>query len=291
VPKLPTVRANGLDFAYHEFGEGPLVLCLHGFPDTADTWLYDIAPAIAKAGFRVVAPYMRGYAPTAIPADRRFGLVELGQDVLALIEALGAEQASLIGHDWGASAVYSALAQAPQRVRCAVTLDIPHHGAVRPSLGGLWALRHFIGFQFRKHAVRWLTRDNFQGIDTLYRRWSPTWKVPAEDLTGVKRCFAEPGVVEAALGYYWCFVEDQRGEGGKRLRELLARKVPVPSQLFMGLARPGPRADFERSRDFYSGPFELCSIEGAGHFIHREAPEKVLAKVLPLLEAHGRTPR
>jgi pimeloyl-ACP methyl ester carboxylesterase len=289
--KLPTVRANGLEFAYHELGEGPLVLCLHGFPDTADTWLYDIAPAVAKAGFRVVAPYMRGYAPTAIPGDRRFGVLELGQDVLALIQALGAEQASLIGHDWGASAVYSALVQGPERVRCAVTLDIPHLGAIRPSIRGLWALRHFIGFQFRKHALRWLARDGFQGIDTLYKRWSPSWNVPAEHLAQVKRCFAEPGVVEAALGYYWCFREDQRGEQGKRMRELLARKLSVPSQIFAGSSFPGVTASFERSRGFYTGPFELVYVEGVGHFIHREAPEKVLAKTLPFLEAHGRLPR
>jgi pimeloyl-ACP methyl ester carboxylesterase len=286
--KLLKVRANGLEFAYHELGEGPLVLCLHGFPDTADTWLDDIAPAVAKAGFRVVAPYMRGYAPTAIPDDRRFGVRELGQDVLALIQALGAEQASLIGHDWGASAVYSALAQGQERVRCAVTLDIPHLGAVRPSIRGLWTLRHFIAFQFRKRTLRWLARDNFQGLDALYKRWSPTWNVPAEHMARVKRCFAEPGVPESALGYYWSFRENQRGEEGKRTREILRRKISVPSLIFARSNFPGVTPSFERSRHFYTGPFELVYVEGVGHFIHREAPKKVIEKTLPFLEAHGR---
>lgn len=285
---LRTIRANGLEFAYHELGEGPLVLCLHGFPDTADTWLYDIAPAVAKAGFRVVAPYMRGYAPTSAPSDQRYGTIELGQDVLALIQALGAEQASLIGHDWGASAVYMALAQDPTRVRCAVTLDIPHLGAIRPSLAGLWALRHFIHFQFRGHARRWLSRNNFQGIDHLYKRWSPQWNAPAEELAKVKQSFAQPGTVDAALGYYWCFREDLKGERAQRIRELQARKVAVPSLLFAGRSGPAPMADFERAKRYYTGPFELVYVENAGHFIHREAPGKVLEKTLPLLDKYGR---
>jgi pimeloyl-ACP methyl ester carboxylesterase len=286
--KLFTVHANGLEFACYELGEGPLVLCLHGFPDTADTWLYDIAPAVAKAGFRVVAPFMRGYAPTAIPKDRRFGNLELGQDVLALIQALGAEKASLIGHDWGAGAVYSALAQAPERVNCAITLDFPHPAAIRFSLRALWVLRHFITFQARERSRLWLTRDNFQGIDVLYKRWAPTWDVPAEHLDKVKRCFSQPGVVEAALGYYWSFRDDLSDERGKQFRRLLGRRLSVPSLIFAGLARSGPTADFERSRSRYTGPFELVLVKEAGHFIHREAPGKVLEKALPLLQAHGR---
>ncbi|WP_224369920.1 alpha/beta fold hydrolase [Hyalangium versicolor] len=285
---LRTIQANGLTFAYHELGEGPLVLCLHGFPDTADTWLHDIAPAVAKAGFRVVAPYMRGYAPTSIPSDQRFGVLELGQDVLALIQALGSEKAALIGHDWGASAVYSAIAQDPKRVSCAVTLDIPHSGAFRPSLQVLWALRHFVVFQFRERAVRWMTRDNFQAVDQLYRRWSPTWNVPAGELAAVKRSFAQPGTVEAALGYYWCFREDQRGEQGKRLRKLLRQKVAVPSLLFAGCSGPVPTALFEPAQNYYTGPFEFVYVQKSGHFIHREAPQEVLAKTLPLLDAYGR---
>jgi pimeloyl-ACP methyl ester carboxylesterase len=288
MPKLITVQANGLEFACYELGEGPLVLCLHGFPDTADTWLYDIAPAVAKAGFRVVAPFMRGYAPTSIPKDGRFGNLELGQDVLALIQALGAEKASLIGHDWGAGAVYAAVAQGPERVRCAITLDIPHLAAIRFSLRGIWALRHFITFQLRERSRRWIARDNFQGLDVLYRRWSPTWDVPAEHMAAVKRCFSQPGVVDATLGYYWTFRDDLSSEQGKQFRQFLRRKIAVPSLVFAGLARGGPTADFERSRRYYTGPFELVYVEGAGHFIHRETPQKVLEKALPWLEAHGR---
>ena len=99
-PTLQTVTANGIEFAYYEVGTGPLVLMVHGFPDAADTWL-PLMPALAAAGFRCVAPYTRGYAPTAAPEVPMVGgkpdysvysALELGRDVLALIDALLAEE-------------------------------------------------------------------------------------------------------------------------------------------------------------------------------------------------------
>jgi pimeloyl-ACP methyl ester carboxylesterase len=87
------VDANGLKFAYLEEGSGPLVLMLHGFPDTAHTW-DDLRPRIAAKGYRAVSPFMRGYHPSAIPDQET-----LARDPLALIEALGARDAIIIGHD------------------------------------------------------------------------------------------------------------------------------------------------------------------------------------------------
>ena len=100
------VEANGLNFAYLENGSGPLVLMLHGFPDTAHSW-DDLRPRIAAQGYRAVSPFMRGYHPTAIP-HRDTDQETLARDPLALIEALGTRDAIIIGHDWGASAAYGA---------------------------------------------------------------------------------------------------------------------------------------------------------------------------------------
>jgi len=100
------VDANGLNFAYLENGSGPLVLMLHGFPDTAHSW-DDLRPRIAAKGYRAVSPFMRGYHPSAIP-DRDTDQETLARDPLALIEALGARDAIIIGHDWGALAGYAA---------------------------------------------------------------------------------------------------------------------------------------------------------------------------------------
>jgi len=92
------VHANGVDFHSLEIGTGPLVLCLHGFPDNAWTYRY-LGPTLADAGFRVVAPFMRGYASTGRPQDGRYQSVLLAQDAMALIAAPGVERADVVGHN------------------------------------------------------------------------------------------------------------------------------------------------------------------------------------------------
>src|SRR3954469_14203928 len=97
-------EVGGVDLAYLEAGEGPLALCLHGFPDTAHTWRH-LLPELAGAGFRAVAPFLRGYAPTEVPADGRYQTGALAADAIALHEALGGgSDAVIVGHDWGAMA-------------------------------------------------------------------------------------------------------------------------------------------------------------------------------------------
>jgi pimeloyl-ACP methyl ester carboxylesterase len=137
------VDANGLRFAYLEDGSGPLVLLLHGFPDTAHSW-DDLRPRLAAQGYRAVSPFMRGYSPSGIP-DRDTDQETLARDPLALIEALGAREAIIIGHDFGASAGYGAAALGPDRVKKLFTIAIPHPAALKPSLKKLWGVRHFAG--------------------------------------------------------------------------------------------------------------------------------------------------
>ena len=110
------IRANGVHFAYLDAGQGPLVLCLHGFPDTAWSFV-PLLERLAAAGYRAVAPFMRGYPPSGPAPDGDYRVITLGRDALALIEVLGAQRAVLVGHDWGAAATYIAAALAPERVR------------------------------------------------------------------------------------------------------------------------------------------------------------------------------
>src|SRR5689334_19667198 len=114
-----SVKANGLEFGYLAAGpeDGPLALCLHGFPDSAHTWRH-LLPELAADGYRAVAPFMRGYAPTSVPDDGAYQSGALAADANALHEELGGtSEAVIIGHDWGAFATYGAAAHAPERWR------------------------------------------------------------------------------------------------------------------------------------------------------------------------------
>src|SRR5215208_2472567 len=120
------VQANGLRFHYLEIGEGPLALCLHGFPDSPYSYRY-LLPELAEAGYRAVAPFNRGFAPTELPAERHHvHSSTMVNDALALHEALGANgDAVIIAHDWGAVAAWGAVGQEPERWRRGAILNIP----------------------------------------------------------------------------------------------------------------------------------------------------------------------
>jgi heme-degrading monooxygenase HmoA len=131
---MKRIRANGVDFAYLEDGEGPLVLLLHGFPDTARSWSHQM-PALAAAGYRAVAPYLRGYPPTKGPRDGFYDMGTLATDIAELIRELsGRAPVHIVGQDWGAAITYSVLAAWPEIVRRAVVMAVPHRAQVAKSM-------------------------------------------------------------------------------------------------------------------------------------------------------------
>lgn len=275
---MDTVRANGLTFAILGEGSGPLVLLLHGFPDTPHTW--DRAmPALAKAGYRAVAPFSRGYHPTEIPADGAYDTDTLGRDVLALIEALGEERAIVVGHDWGASAAYAAAALRPERVSLLVTVGLPHPRSLRPSPRLAWTVRHFLTLRGRNAGTK-LRANDFALVDAFVRRWSPAWKdVPASETVQAKRALAQPGCAEAACAYYAAI--------GPRLPASHRLPIRVPSVAFAGEHdNIAPRA-FEKARHCFESSYEVVIVPG-GHFMHREHPEPFITGLLHVLDEHAR---
>ena len=263
------VEANGLRFAYLEAGQGPLVLLLHGFPDSARSW-DDARARLAGKGYRAVSPWMRGYAPTAIP-PRDADLETLGRDALALIEALGERTAIVVGHDWGAAAAYAAASLDPARVTKLVTIAIPHPAALKPTPGRVWAVRHFIAYKLPGAARRFAAHD-FAAMRELYKRWSPTWHPPDAELAPARACFAEPGSLDAAFGYY--------RQLRFRPQHFLRKPIEVPTIAFVGLDdRLVQPADFRAAARMFSAGYVVEEQRG-GHFLHREYPEDFAAKLL-----------
>ncbi len=119
------IRTNGIELNIAEAGEGPLVLLLHGFPESWYSWRHQFAP-LAAAGYHVVAPDMRGYGKSDRPHQiEAYNQVEVVNDVLGLVSALGYEQAVVIGHDWGAPTAWAAALHHPQVFRAVGALSVP----------------------------------------------------------------------------------------------------------------------------------------------------------------------
>jgi len=271
------VEANGLRFGYLESGSGPLVLLVHGFPDTPYSWDATRA-AVAGAGFRAVAPFTRGYAPTAVPDEERYDTDTLGRDVLGLIRGLGEQSAVVVGHDWGASAAYAAASLEPSAVRLLATVAIPHPASIAPTPRAIWGVRHFFALG-RAGAARWVPDRDFAYIDELLRRWSPAWSPGPEESAAVKKIFSDPRSLDAALGYYRALT--------LRPPPTFRVKISVPTVCFAGDSDILPVSAYDRAAKCFSGRYQVIPMPG-GHFMHREHPEVFNAHLLSVLQ---RVPR
>ncbi|MDA0637415.1 alpha/beta hydrolase [Nonomuraea sp. MCN248] len=276
--EIRTVHANGVEFSYLTVGDGPLALCLHGFPDTAHTWRH-LLPALAERGYRAVAPFTRGYAPTEIPADAAYEGAALAADALALHEELGGdESAVLIGHDWGAFPVYAVA----DRFRAAVTMAVPPPAALFTGLMEYDQLkRSFYVFLFQTPlAEAAAASPGF--LDRLWRDWSPGYDA-ADDLAFVRRSIGEQANLAAAIGYYRAMM-GTTPPSGRYPDPGTAASTPI---LYLHGERDGCLAP-EMVKDALphlpaGSRAEL--VPGAGHFLHLERPDVVNRLVLDWLAA------
>jgi pimeloyl-ACP methyl ester carboxylesterase len=286
--RASTVRANDLEFGLLEAGSGPLALCLHGFPDCAHTWRH-LLPALAGAGFHAVAPFMRGYAPSAVPADGAYQLGALVADAVALHEVLGgAGDAVLIGHDWGAETAYGAAAYAPDRWRRLVTLAVPPQ-ALDPVLFSDYEQlkRFFYLFMFRDplgFADATVARDGMSFLDKLWLDWSPGYQ-PGDHLAQVKECLREPANLAAALGYYRA-TEVSAAPGGAASRyaaeqQAAGLQAPQPTLYLHGAADGCITVELARGGEPLLAPSSrMVVIDDAGHFLQLEKPAEVNEHIL-----------
>lgn len=282
------ITANGLDFAYVADGpaDGPLALCLHGFPDTAHTWRY-LVPALAAEGYRAVAPWLRGYAPTAVPAQARYDIGTLGLDAIALHEALGGDSdAVLIGHDWGAMISYAASAHAPHRWRKVVTAAVPPQRSMGDAFFSFDQLRRsWYIFVFQTLLAEYaVSKDDYAFLDGLWATWSPvydgTW-----DAAQVKEALASPESLTAAITYYRTMLGGGEMDAESQAAQAAADTTAPQPTLYLhgaddgclGLEIIGPVTDYLAEGS------ELVIVEGAGHFLHVERPDVVNEHVLRFL--------
>lgn len=286
---IPSARAAvvaGTEVHWLEWGdpEDPPVLCVHGFPDTPHTWRH-LGAALAGSGFRVIAPWLRGYAPAPVPDDGDYRVSALVADALGLLDHLDVRDPLFVGHDWGAIIGYAAVASYPERFRRLVTMAVPPLGTVMAGfLSYAQSRRSWYMFLFQ-HALAEaiVAADDLAFIDGLWAEWSPGHD-GSRDIGRVKEALREPANLSAALGYYRAMLgPDQSGATDVDRAAMAPPGIPtlylhgsddgcMGVELVIGaeasLPAPGSRAEV---------------LDGVGHFLQLEDPDRVNQLVIEFL--------
>ncbi|GAC1656390.1 MAG: alpha/beta hydrolase [Candidatus Dormibacteraceae bacterium] len=278
------LQANGLNFSILAAGprNGPVALLLHGWPEGKESWEPQLA-ALAEAGWRAVAPDLRGYGGTDAPAGlEAYALAHLVADVGGLIEALGADRVDLIGHDWGSLIGWPFVSRHPAQVRTWTSLSVPHPVALGRATGldgtgnadadqrqrsAYIGLLHEVG-----KAETVLLEDGARRLRAMYTHGPNPAAVPAAAADRFVRGFERPGRLTAALNMYRA-----------NLRPAAYAAYPPcpfpitpPTLMIWGDGDPAlGRQAVEETAARVAGPYRLVVLEGAGHWLQFERPTEV----------------
>jgi pimeloyl-ACP methyl ester carboxylesterase len=253
-------------------GAGEPVLLLHGWPDTGDLWTHQSA-ALVAAGYRVIAPDLRGAGASSKPREvDAYAVPAQVGDVVGILDALGVDRAHLVGHDWGAAIAWMTAASVPARVISVTALSVGHPSAF--ATAGLRQRQlswYMLLFQFRDIAEQWLSAEDFRNL----RDWSSH-----PDIDAVVERLSQPGALTASLGIYRAILPPE---------SLVAppRELPPVTMPAMGVWSTGDFALSETSMTasakFVTGPWRYERVEGAGHWLQLDAPDEINALLLDFL--------
>jgi pimeloyl-ACP methyl ester carboxylesterase len=260
-----TVRVGEYDFPVVDHGEGPAVLLLHGFPDSRHLWRHQV-PALAEAGFRVLAPDLRGFGDAPKPAEvESYGLPLVIDDVLGILDALGVERAHVVGHDWGAVVAWLLVSLHPDRAASLTALTV---GC--PGNSGQLTIEQFekawymFFFQNEGIAEEWLRRDDWSGLRMLLRGHGDVERYVAD--------LSRPGALTAALNWYRANTPPDAILGPPP--DLPPVRVPV-----LGVSADGDAylvEDHVRNSDEkVEGPWRYVRMEGVSHWLMLDRPDEL----------------
>jgi pimeloyl-ACP methyl ester carboxylesterase len=288
------IASNGIELNVLDEGDGPLVVLCHGFPELAYSWRHQV-PALTQAGYRVLAPDMRGYGHSSAPAQvEAYDVVSLCEDMTGLLDAVGQDSAIFVGHDWGANVTWQLAVLHPERVRAVAGLSVPFvpHAPAAP----IPIMRRHLGedfyivwFQQPGVADAALARDVRRTLTTS-RQWTAQWAdedgsppqpqpwLSEDELAVYVEAFQRTGFTG---GLNWYRNIDRNWE---LTADVAERRVEQPALFLTGERDPVRR--FMPAEAMHGWVTDLRAeivVAGAGHWVQQQQPEAVNAALLDFL--------
>ena len=265
------IAADGVTLAVRDEGQGRPVILLHGFPDSSAVWRKQV-PALVHAGFRTIAPDLRGFGESDKPAEvDAYRLTNSVRDVVAVLDALGVERAHVVGHDFGAALAWLVATFAPERVDRLVVLSVGHPSTRRTPEQREKAWYQLL-FQFEGVAEQLLMRDDWK----LTREWLRG----DGDLDRYLADLSRPGALTAGLNWYRANLAPARE---------LEQRPPLPAVAAPTLGIWSSRDNYlvesrmVESAEHVSGGWRYERIEGASHWLQLDEPERTNELLLEFL--------
>jgi pimeloyl-ACP methyl ester carboxylesterase len=252
-------------------GSGPLVILLHGFPEFWYSWRHQI-PALAAAGFRILAPDLRGYNESDKPAGvANYDIDILAADVVGLIRDAGVDRAAVVGHDWGGGIAWHVALRHPEVVERLVILNAPHPALFLRELRTPAQLRkswYMFFFQLPWLPEWYLRRGNFAVIDRVLGSAAPG-TFTADNIQAYKNALAQPGALTAAINYYRAAF--------RRLRSVarVLHPIQIPTLMIWGERDRYLGIRLTEGLDEWVTNLRIERLPNSSHWVQNDAPEQV----------------
>lgn len=266
------ITQDGVGIEFDDVGDGPPVLLLHGFPDSARLWRHQV-PALTANGFRSLVPDQRGYGRSDKPADvRSYGLITIALDAIAVLDAAEVERAHIVGHDWGAVIGWLLASMFPDRVDCFAAFSVGNPAVFQAAgIAQLQKSWYMLLFQFPDVAETWLRANDWQH----FREWAAH-----PDADAVIADLEATGALTPALNWY-------RANTRPELFIQPPPELPLVDAPVMGVWSSDDIACTETqmllSASTVRGPWRYERLDGVGHWIPLEAPERTTELLLDFL--------
>jgi len=274
---------NGVRLHYVEAGSGPLVVLLHGFPEFWYGWRHQIGP-LAAAGYRVIAPDMRGYNQSEKPPGVHAYAVEtLVEDVVALIAHCGVTRATVVGHDWGGVVAWEVAMRRPNVVEKLIVLNAPHPAAFLRELrtpAQLARSWYALAFQVPMLPELLIALGDYRMLRAVFRRDPVRPNAFTEDdIQRYRDAFAIPGARTATINYYRAAMR----RNPRRITLEAVRAVIAPTLLIWGMGDRYLGPALTERLEQWVPRLRVERITGASHWVQHDTPEQVTALMLGFL--------